>query len=436
MERQERIRIFSLASAFFCVQACYTILRELRDSLFIALVGKAYIQYAQLGSMLILIPAIFLYSRLVDRYAQHQLVYGYAIFFAVGSLVCAWCIRTMHPVGLAGWILYVFVESYAPFMISLLFAYINSVTPPHSAPQTYALVMLGSKFGGALSAMLSWQFLLMSPYHEEIHHRILLFVAGCWVACVPLCIFYARRILSERYLHGYEASYRVNAHEKKMHEHDPWYARLLTGLTLMGRYPYILGIFGLVCAWEMIHVVINFHRLCVGTEICATTTDLSIFLFKQIFWVHVVGIVVAASVRDCMAWLGERVTLMLAPCLTALLLVGYFMSSWASLVMVCYVLIRAINYSLSVSVREALYIPTTKDVRFKSKSWIDVFGTKAARGSGALYNLGTQIFTRSSIKIASFLVCMGITGLWIVIASVLGKKFESTIRSNQVIGEM
>jgi ATP/ADP translocase len=44
-----------------------------------------------------------------------------------------------------------------------------------------------------------------------------------------------------------------------------------------------------------------------------------------------------------------------------------------------------INYSFSKPLNEALYIPTTKDIKFKAKSWIDTFGTKISKSAGGLF---------------------------------------------------
>jgi AAA family ATP:ADP antiporter len=41
---------------------------------------------------------------------------------------------------------------------------------------------------------------------------------------------------------------------------------------------------------------------------------------------------------------------------------------------------------LSSTLGAILYIPTTKDVKFKAKSWIDMFGGRAAKSVGSMIN--------------------------------------------------
>ncbi len=53
------------------------------------------------------------------------------------------------------------------------------------------------------------------------------------------------------------------------------------------------------------------------------------------------------------------------------------------IIMGAFTLMKSINYAFSQPVKEALYIPTLKEIKFKSKSWIDAFGSKLAKGSGS-----------------------------------------------------
>ena len=72
----ERRKIILLSISLLCLVGCYTIIRELRDVLFVSMVGFHYIQYAQILSLLTLIPALFVYGYLADhvqKYRLHQI---------------------------------------------------------------------------------------------------------------------------------------------------------------------------------------------------------------------------------------------------------------------------------------------------------------------------------------------------------------------------
>jgi ATP:ADP antiporter, AAA family len=86
--------------------------------------------------------------------------------------------------------------------------------------------------------------------------------------------------------------------------------------------------------------------------------------------------------------------------------------------------------------RESLYIPTVKDIRFKSKAWIDSFGTKAAKSfAAAVFDMLARLSPGSAMFLAggaSFFT--GVLLLWVVDAWYLGKTYQKAIDNNEVIG--
>ena len=99
-----------------------------------------------------------------------------------------------------------------------------------------------------------------------------------------------------------------------------------------------------------------------------------------------------------------------------------------------FVALRSIHYGFSYPVRESLYIPTVKEVKFKSKSWIDAFGTKFAKTTGWVFNhLARGLDMGAFITAQSFLFG-SIIGLWMVTAYLIGRRFERAIANNEVIG--
>ena len=77
--------------------------------------------------------------------------------------------------------------------------------------------------------------------------------------------------------------------------------------------------------------------------------------------------------------LGERICLMLIPTSMAVVLAIFmFHKASPNAIVFAFVLMKSVNYAFSWPVREGLYIPTTKEIKFKSKSWIDAFGSKLA----------------------------------------------------------
>ena len=137
---------------------------------------------------------------------------------------------------------------------------------------------------------------------------------------------------------------------------------------------------------------------------------------------------------------GERKCFLFVP-ISIGILVAIFMlfGSWHWHVLTTvFVLIRAIHYAINYPVREALYVPTLKEIKFKSKSWIDSFGQKFAKGFGSSFNkLAETVFTRFGAE--AFISLEGlffgvIIGSWIMLAYFLGKRYSQVVRDNKIIG--
>ena len=101
-----------------------------------------------------------------------------------------------------------------------------------------------------------------------------------------------------------------------------------------------------------------------------------------------------------------------------------------NIVSVVFIGIKAINYAIGYPVRESLYIPTVKDIKFKTKSWIDAFGSKIAKACASQFNLISP-----SISSAHPVFFSIVLTLWFFTAYLLGNRFRRAVAHNEVIGE-
>ena len=76
---------------------------------------------------------------------------------------------------------------------------------------------------------------------------------------------------------------------------------------------------------------------------------------------------------------GLTTCLTLFPVTVGLVIVMAMQSSINSINVLFYamVVIKGLSYALNVPCKEMLYIPTSQDVKYKAKSWIDMFGGRS-----------------------------------------------------------
>jgi AAA family ATP:ADP antiporter len=288
------------------------------------------------------------------------------------------------------------------------------------------------------SAGLAWIILSNSnPFARFIssdiaRHQLLLGFSAMMVLVVPFTIMALMKNVSGRYLHGYEAAYQVEKERKKTGESK---TGLFAGLNMFIKYPYILGIFCMVFFYEVVNTVLNYQKVGIAQANSSSVSDISSFLFQIIFWTHLIGFLISLlGTKTLLDKLGERLCLLLIPVATGLLLF-YFMFNYTQFGMLAVlIIIRAINYGFSYPVRESLYIPTVKEIKFKSKSWIDAFGSKFAKSAGSNFNIFTEYLGQALIFDAYCIFFAGIVGIWVVAAFLLGKRFDQAVANNEVIG--
>ena len=96
------------------------------------------------------------------------------------------------------------------------------------------------------------------------------------------------------------------------------------------------------------------------------------------------------------------------------------------------VLIKGAAYALNKPTAEVLYIPTSKDVKFKTKGWIDAFGARLLKGAGA----GVNTSLASSLQIlltVGTVLSLGVVGAWVFIAYFVSTSFNNLQKENKII---
>lgn len=445
LSKKDLFKIAFLSLAFFCVIGSYTVLKELKDILFVLFVGKAYIGRVKFISMFVLIPATMVYAKLVDSMTKFQLLCFYSGLYGVVGLIIAYYLGD-PTIGLGnhvassdrwfGWFIYLFYEGAVPFVVSLFWSFANSVTAPETAKKGYTLMIAGSKLGGMFTAGLAWMLLTPTSMLGDIGlsdvfiHQLLLIIASVLLCIAPLIIYYLLRDGNQENLHGYEAVYKV---EKEEEEKGTGKTGMLSGLSMMVMQPYILAIFAIIFFYEMLNVVLSVQRIGILQE----AGGFSAKMFGQRAFIHSIGFFVSFfGTRVLLKKLGERVCLLLTPIFIGFLLI-YFMTTYnENAVLVVFTGLGVLNYAFASPLRESLYIPTVKDIKYKSKSWIDSFGMKISKTCSSAFiesakniSPGTMMFNLVYISFFSVIIA-----LWIFVAWWLGRRYMKAIESNEVIG--
>ena len=83
---------------------------------------------------------------------------------------------------------------------------------------------------------------------------MILVVSTLFLALVPIVALLFIKKVPGHLLHGYEAAYQLEKHKSESVEAKP---SMFAGLEMFVKYPYVLGIFGMVFFYEIVSTVLG-----------------------------------------------------------------------------------------------------------------------------------------------------------------------------------
>lgn len=428
--------------SYFFLFCAYTIAQVIKESIFTNTVGLYFINYARLGSVFILVPFVLFYSYLIDKMDKKNLVI--TMFCSYGILQCIGSLFLMHPtIGLSntnsdawrvfGWLFFFLIECFAPFMLSVFWAYVNSTSSPEQAKKQYSTIISFGTFGGVLSSVIAWLYFAGQKHtmHTAYMHTIIIVSSSLLMLGSAFIIYYINKTMPEKQLTSYAE--RIGEAQEKPPKGDG----IFSGAKLVLTVPYVFGIFCIVFFYEITSMIIAFLKLYAVQHRSENVSQASALLFQVTTMTQAVAFLFSlVGTRNLMRKLGERICLFLIP----LLISGSFLYmviaqfSFTSVV-IGFILIRALNYSFIRPIKEVLYIPTDVETRYKAKSWIDTIGTKLAKGTGSACNILLSCFTGSGILLGFSSIFAVISIGWGTVSVFLGNRYRQIIKNKEIIGE-
>lgn len=419
-EEFKRFGLLSLTLLF--IIGTYWLMRPLKDGLFINIVGKNYLPFAKILSLGLIIPLVLIYAKLVDLVEKQKLFYILCGFYAGVFLVIAFLLG--HPtIGLAntipnpsrflGWAIYLSVESFGSLLISLFWSFVASNTDTASAKRGYGFIIFGAQIGSMAGPSLA--------IHANYFGMSLLtsFVAiGLIIAPLLIKLFIIK----------YPAAGETHAQAAAKKKTSP-----IEGLKLLLTKPYLLGVLGISTLYEVVGTVLDVQlKFLAADAFPGNAENVTSFLGMFGLATNATTFVLALiGTSYFIRTFGLTFCLVTYPvCVSfAVFAVWWFPQIWV--LFVAMVVVKAISYALNNPCKEIMYIPTSKDVKFKAKSVIDMFGSRSAKASGSAI-IGVATRTAAPILYSS-VISLAIIGVWITAALYVGKANKKLIDTGTII---
>ena len=367
---------------------------------------------AKVLNMGVAFVAVVVFTLLASRFRREQLAYIFTAFFLVSYVAYAFALAA--PGAATVWSFYLFGDLFATLMVATFFAFLNDSVTADAAKRLYGLVGLGGVSGGLFGA---YVVAAMIGTVDRPHWLWICFAVGIGILVVA---FLAGRLV-KRHPPEEDKPEPPAADNEQRSEGNP----ALEGARLVARSSYLLAIVFIVGLYEIVSTILDFQF----------TSTVAHFLqgeaigrqFSLVFAItNTVAFLVQLFLTSLvMSRLGVRTALLVLP--AAILVASAGFTALPILWIGCLLNTadNGFSYSMNQSAKESLYVPTTKDEKYKAKAFIDMFVQRFAKALAVLISLGiTTVFVEfSSVRWLSA-VTIPLIIVWIFAASYAGKRFR------------
>ena len=105
------------------------------------------------------------------------------------------------------------------------------------------------------------------------------------------------------------------------------------------------------------------------------------------------------------------------------------------------VIAKAVNYALNQPTLKQLYIPTSRDAKYKSQAWIEMFGSRGSKAAGSWINTFRKPFVAqygSEAGAAWFLTISSLASfsmitVWLFVVVYVAKTYNKAIAEKRVV---
>jgi AAA family ATP:ADP antiporter len=137
----------------FLIIASHTIVKSIRDSLFIYRVGASKLPYVYIGIALIAGIVVQGYSRLARLTRRNRMIIGSNLFFISNILVFWWLFH--YDWGWLSYTLYIWAGVFSAISISQFWLIANDIFNPRQAKRLFGYILGGGTLGGFLAGVIS-----------------------------------------------------------------------------------------------------------------------------------------------------------------------------------------------------------------------------------------------------------------------------------------
>lgn len=386
----------------------YYLLKTVRKPLILALGGATTENKAIAGQAVMLLLIIPLYGWLATKFKRTRLLSGVSVFFALN-------LAAFYLAGVAGMkvgvVFYLWVGIFSVFVVSQFWAFANDLYTEPQGKRLFALIAIGSSAGALLgsnaSGILSQKIGILPQ---------MLIAAAMLLLTIPLML------IADRHETARGGERQKTASQSPLAAGD--------GFALVFKDRYLLLIALVVVVLNVVNTsgelllsqfVTQQAALAAGAGPGAEEAQsrfIGAFYGNFFSWVNFVGFLFQTFlVSRIFRFIGVRGALYVLPLLA---LGGYSLLLAAPLlgvIKVIKVVENSTDYSLQNTAKQALFLPTSREVKYKAKAAIDTFFMRFGDlAQAAIFAAGVKL----GLSLQGFFTLnIALIGVWLALVTAL-----------------
>jgi len=462
----EGSNVLILAVNVFLLLTAYYILKPLRDGLILGQEGPEFAAYMSAAMAFLLVPVIALYGKMADRLPRRRLINVVTLFFAACTVVFFLVGSAGVEIGIA---FYIWIGIFNVMILALFWGFANDLYTNEEGERLFPVVQVGGALGAIVGAkavaemveplglylpmLLAGSLLVLSllltnwvDRRERIRTEATV-DPGLNTATSPAATGEFRmdtgefKNLREALKEALEREARgeVEAEPPEMEPIES--GKGAFALVFKTRYLLYIAVLVLLLNWVNTNGenLLNFLIANAAADAVAAdpTGSLTVstwateFRGSFYYWVNVVALVTQLFfVSRIIKYVGVHVAIMILPIIA--------LGSYALIAL--YPVIRyvrwaktaenATDYSLQNTVQQALFLPTTREQKYKAKQVTDAFSKRLGDTLAALTVFVVANFLGTSIR-AFALLNIVLVLIWLVVAYRIGREYKELVRTGR-----
>ncbi len=404
----EGVGALLLTIDMFVLLGAYYLLKTVRESLILTEGGAEIRTYSSAGQAILLLGVVPLYGWIATHLNRNLLTRFSTLFFALNLVGFYFFGHAGHRIGIA---FYIWVGIFNVFMVAQLWAFATDLFTEAQGKRLFPLIGVGASVGAVAGAWAAGRLVEpLGPYNIMLVSAFLLIVCALLTRLSGYAIVRHqsedRKKLDTETL-GTEGGFELILRDR--------YLTLIAILTILLNIvslsgDFILGKLVLAHADQVLgagHAASKARKAFVGS-----------FYASYYQWTNVFSFVMQTLlVSRIFKYFGVRKSLFVLPTLSLVTFASIVFSPVIGVVRTLKITENGTNYSLQNTVRHALLLPTSREVKYKAKAAIETF---CVRMGDVLQALIVFLGTALHFSLRSFAtVSLVMTVLWLFVAVAL-----------------